>query len=684
MIDLHSIMTYNNPNIYSMERLGNLFDKLKSKKPVITSIHDQSIFGGPDTLVQSTSARYYNEAASVKEKAALSAEFASAYESIGPIVYMTSPKDARRHDLLREKMNDCSEIISIYNDKFRSVESTGGVTILDLDVLIVFALGASLVTRNILKNQLAIARRQGFADRYEPYANIYEASITSELSVRIGGIDLNDFLNFRPRHDSCVPFFDFLVTGSLVNIKKLHQQIMAENRTPFNLKYPNIAISTIETIPSKIGALLAVPTDSFSRLPPQSPLLMEITQQGMKLIQAAGEVTQATRNLMVNPTSSNFPDLKDSMLKYLSTDRITGIIAINILTEGQDKNLFSLYRRIKQFRALGDNNTFYSAFMDTLGDYIIEGSKIETILTTNDVTDILDLDDGERSDNFQTSTFEQLNKLIGLILTKTANKKAYTVDPDNLQWGNLAKPKTVEIKFDPGRPKKLTITLSFDNGLGEATDLRFTLDTQKNTLDWNLLEDPMIPEDQETTSLRSALIRASIDILTDIQAQAEKEFIARQSAKAQAVAVPRPQRIKRERNDDPVYQLRKQISADGETEVVTSDHIEMELSSAVRKNLVTIPEAKELERKLKHLSYVDREIVKTAITEYNEKGTGGKFTKKKRLGPDGTPRYTLSIGCTVPGGVRALLKEQVSENEARAYEIIDIRYRKDIYRLNSL
>lgn len=60
------------------------------------------------------------------------------------------------------------------------------------------------------------------------------------------------------------------------------------------------------------------------------------------------------------------------------------------------------------------------------------------------------------------------------------------------------------------------------------------------------------------------------------------------------------------------------------------------------------------------------------------------FTRKKKLGLDGTPRYTLSIGCTVPKGVRILLKEQASTNGARTFEIIDIRYRKDIYRLNQL
>lgn len=685
VFDFESYLSYN--NIRTMERIRSIFDRFKPKQSAVPQpqVEIPAILAGPDTLVKPPARRFFDEAAAAMEVQELYAELGSAYEGIGTAIIMTSPKDAARFNALRDKIDNCAAISSIHSDRFREVDSTGGdMDMSSLGVLHVLALGTSLVTHNAIREQVTIARRQGFAEGFEPFAAIYEFSAASELAVKIGGISLTDFLAFRSKQDSPVPYLNFLVTGSLINFRESHPQILAQNQSPLNARYPNIAISTIEVIPHKIAGLLSAYPDVFSH-PSERLLLSEMSREAGRLAQAVLDVTTVARSLVVNPTSPNFPALRDQMLAYLTQDRTGGIVVLNTIISGRPNHLFELYRKAKQFSVNGNNSVFYQTLIDALKDFVEEGSRITTILTKDDVVGILDLDSAGEPESFQVSTFEQLNKQIGLILTKSS-RRSYAVDPDNIEWHNLVKPQSVDIEFDPGRPKKFTVTLSFDNDLGEAIDLRFTLDTQKNTLDWVLLEDPMVPEDQEVASLRSALVRTSTGIMRDVQIQVEDEFNLKQAAKTQGARASQPlvQRAKRERNDDPIYQLRKQMRAAEKTEPGITSSLEMEVAATSIRNHVSIPDTKELEDKLRYISHVDKEIIKAALLEYDERGTGGKFTRKKKLGLDGTPRYTLSIGCTVPKGVRVLLKEQASVNGARTFEIIDIRYRKDIYRLNDL
>lgn len=642
----------------------------------------------PDTPVLATSVRFFDQEAAAGETQELTTELVVAYEKAGGGIIMDSVRDAKRFNDLKDKVDNCAAIGSVHSDKFMDVDATGGgIDHLTLSVLHITAMGTSVVVHNSLEEQMQIAKRQDFTERFQDFAQLYGFSATSELGIKIGGISLLDFLNFRVRQDSPVPYFNYLVNGAVINTNGLNQQILAENQTPLNIKYPNIALSTIETLPHKIGALMHLLPRAFESSAGAPPLLNEITQQGRRLVEGVSAVTGATRELIVNPRSPHFPGLRDQVVTYLTHDLATRLVAINTITSGRGDHLFELYRKAKPLVGGNIDIPFFQLVTDVIREYVEEGSRVVTILTKDDVVGVLDTDEATISEGFQPSILEQLSKQIGQVLSKAPNRKNYGIDPDNIEWENLVKPDSVTLEFDSGRPKRFTIVLSFDNELGEAVDLRFTVDTQRNKFDWVLLEDPMEPEDQEVASLRSALIKSSVSIIKNAQVQADEEFNSRQKSKAQTANQLQPsvQKAGRERNDDPVYQLRKKIREEQKTQPgVEAIPFDIEPATVGVRNQIAIANTQGLDDNLRHLSQVDREIVRMALTEYNERGTGGKFTRKKKLGLDGTPRYTLSIGCTVPKGARVLLREQTAVNGARTFEIVDIRYRKDIYRLNDL
>jgi len=278
----------------------------------------------------------------------------------------------------------------------------------------------------------------------------------------------------------------------------------------------------------------------------------------------------------------------------------------------------------------------------------------------------------------------ELGKRVNEAFSKTSQKN-FTIEPSNINWANLHVPQEVQINFDPNRPRKFTIMVTFNNELGESTNIEYTIDTTKNIMDWNHPEDPMLlPDDPDLRALRRSLLIAAQSMLDNVYRQAQEEYqLKRQSEGTSSAGVV--QRPKRERSQDPLYQLRKDTRAQQREESINQGSLFEVLSQKEEiKNIVILPSEEEFEETGRFLSHVDRGIVRKSMEEYNEKGTGAKFSRKKGLGLEGELIYGLSIGCTVPKGARVLLRETESETGVRNFEIVDIRYRKDIYSKHNL
>lgn len=663
-----------------IERIRNLFGKEPQQK--------SKLLGTQDSLVEPIPAkRPFDQKEVQREQKRLAKDLTATYEQLGQAIVMKSPKNATRFSTLRQKIDDCFAISSIYADQFKEMELTGGgKTVLEAAILHVTSLGLSLVVQNTLRQQLEIAEREEFADRFRPYTEVYKYAATSELGIKIDGISLRDFITFKGKQDSPVPYLNFLLYGRLIAHEGLHREVLAQNQGKPYGEYPNITISTIDVLPNKIISLSYLNPEAFDHLG-GPPLIQEIGQQAKKLIQTTVEVVTSSRKLLLNPASPEFPTLRELILSYLeSGDKTKRVVALNILSAGRIPYLFDVYREAQRLIRKGNNSEFYQTLVTAVREYVEEASNITTVLTKEDIPPILNLVKVGDLNPVKPSTLEGLGKQVGAIFSKTS-RKIYEINSNSVNLNGFATPESIKISFDANRPKKFTINLAFNNELGEAVDLGYTLDTQKNTMDWVLLEDPMSAEDQEVAYFRDNLLMLTGSILQDVARQVNEEFNLRHEKPQIEVSSP-SQQVKRERFADPVYKLRKEVRIEqiSKGEVLDADIVSVSIEDVDIKvrNQVLLPVEQELQEKLKYVSSMDGEIIKQALAEYNEKGTGSKFTRKKKLGPDGQPRYTLAVGCTVPKGVRVLLREVSSENGIRNFEVLDIRYRKDIYRLNKL
>ncbi len=99
------------------------------------------------------------------------------------------------------------------------------------------------------------------------------------------------------------------------------------------------------------------------------------------------------------------------------------------------------------------------------------------------------------------------------------------------------------------------------------------------------------------------------------------------------------------------------------------------IQKSLVKNLIMVDES--LDKKM-NVGAEDAQISLVSIQEYNERGVG-TFTRKRKLGPNGRPRYTLRVG-----NIRVLVEELESSEGARNFGIVDIRRRKDVYSKNEM
>ncbi len=283
-------------------------------------------------------------------------------------------------------------------------------------------------------------------------------------------------------------------------------------------------------------------------------------------------------------------------------------------------------------------------------------------------------------------SFEQLGLSVSEIFQRSS-LTAYAVDPERVSWP-LSKAQSINVQFDKNRPRKFDIALAFESEDGEdTTEVNYSVDATRKTMDWEYAVDPMLPENERIAAFRSLLLISTQSILTEIQKQAEAQHQAR--AALRDTSVVQAQKIKRERFDDPIYAFRKEVKAEqrqaekernAEDEVAVAEIIE----SVDIKDEIEVPEGKDLKKLLRHISPEDGSIAVSALQEFNDFGTGLELTKKTKLGPDGTERWTGRFACTVPRGGRVLMTPSRFAKGSRKFRIIDVRYRKDVYPKNKL
>lgn len=550
------------------------------------------------------------------------------------------------------------------------------------------------MTSNILENSLRIGARIELVDALNRIGNLIpDAKFVPETAGLVrDAIELAGFSDLGP---VVTPVKDIAIADVMddknwqnLGLQRILDWVMSANlarrRVDLNLifpedyppaqAYPQTSMDYLHDASFAVNnafSLNSIGVNRFRKIPE-----LAIAQRGMeRFANRFTEIQKAFYSQLFKPDSEGFAGLRDIVNKYLNGPKDEIITVLFSLGLQEQDSVIDAYRKSKDLVKSGNNCAFFQLFGESIKEIIEEGRLADAfyIPTQDDLAGILD----EEHLHFQDSghvAYESLAAQISRIFKKKSTTE-YEFDIETVDWGNLIPPQRAAIKFNP-KPHSFSVELIWKNEVGEALNVTLSFNTKGNKFNWNFIESP---EEPSMAGMRKASFVIAQNLLQSLDLNISTELEKKRIAELGIQVASSPRGPKKERSEDEIYSLRKIAKEEAKSKKPTTVHtIQLEAPSEVKK-VIKIPETVKLNSMLAVLGFVDQNIVRDALNEFNEKGIG-RLTRKKSRDEDGKPLYTLAIGCTTPKGVRVLVKESSNGSGIRIFEIIDIRYRKDIYR----
>jgi hypothetical protein len=392
-------------------------------------------------------------------------------------------------------------------------------------------------------------------------------------------------------------------------------------------------------------------------------------------------------NTILDPNSPDFPALMEAVNNYLGReDQQLRTDALLQLGLNKNENIVKAYRRATELsQQHNEHSAFYTLLEKSIKQYLEDIPQELGILTSDDLPLFIDVD--KATGDQTVPTLDDMGKINKLIFQRTPQRE-YEVETERVSLGDMVPPNSLRVEFPKGHPNIFNIYFYYENEQGESTTLELNFDTRKNEFDWK----PFAPDtsDPEMTELRKASLFASYSILSQIQQQTEAEY--QQKQKERQVKTQTPQAtVRQSRPKEPYVPRVKEKRQERPSplspiqEILQSNIPFFPETQRVR-NQILVPEEEGFEDMIKGISAPDQKIIAEGIQNYNENGVG-TFRMLKALGNEGQRLYALRVNCGPRGGSRVLLQESDSEETSpniRKFQIVDIGYRKDIYRKRGL
>lgn len=545
---------------------------------------------------------------------------------------------------------------------------------------------SSLLMERRLDRLKTITEKEGYAYFFDPTIQFYKFGSTGDINIKMQGISIKDVVN-NPNL-SASSAYRFLVAPYLEgnNIKAFN-----ENKTPLAIKYPNVAKNNVILASNELLSMTFMgekgdfETVARTFLPNPRGAEKTIISTAKEIIGKISVLKKKISNTILDSNSPEFQELKGIAEKFLSNENIRDLAILQLgIADGVDE-IIAAYRKTKE---LGQANTDNSIFYKNLASYIETFVAGSPVLTQDDLDSLIDTD--ITLDNVIIPTPEDLRKL-GISIFQKSNKKEYTMEPDATNWESpLPPPLYVEVVFPQGNPIQVYAYLHYQSKKDEVLDLVLKFDAKRGKFYWNVLD---APDDPEMKSKKDAVLLAAKSILSDVQKQAETE--CQQKQKERQTKAQTPQTIVRQPRPKETYVPREKVAKEKRTRPLTSfqEALQSKMSFPIQpeqqrvKNQIVIKGDQEINEMAKNVSFQDRELVVRAISEYNQRNVG-QFKRLRYSGQEKEPLFSLRVNTGQGGGgIRVLMHEVPNPSEAdntRAFEILDIDYRKNIYRKRGL
>lgn len=618
----------------------------------------------------------------------LSKELQNASDNLYRYATIPDHKSQAEWDTLQEKPEQLTNaFLSLHQ---RIEDSPQGQTANGINLTSVLFTACALLTYKALEQQKKFAEKHDFLYFFEPWHQFRKFLFTGNVHIKLGDASILDMVNDSNLAPSSV--FKFAMEAYFVRNRKTHTKILAENQTPLTIAYPNLTKQHIQLASGEAMALVNTGSRDLDLLFRE---FFQETFQGTdkEIAQAAKEVVKRTLSLrakilhtILDPNSSEFPPLKEMVEKYLEDESEIRSIAILRLGLNNYNAISYVYRATRELARFNDDNSlFYTRLSSAIRDFMEEFPSI-TILTKDDLPSIIDIN--YNSKNPVSPSSEDLRKIVGLIF-QNSSKREYAVGPEKINWGDLVSPTSVRVEFLKNTPSKFMVLLHYQNKEGDVLDLPLLFDTKKGELDWGFLESP---KDQEMEALGEALLLVTQSILLNIQQQAESEYQQRQNERQTQIQAP--QATTRQSRPKELYVPRKKATREKRPIPLTplQEILQSEIPFPIQpeqqgiKNQIVSPQNEDLEKMMKNFSSGDIALVIKGIEGYNQRAVG-QFKMLRLPGKQGQNLFTLRVNCGTGGDIRVLLQESTTTTDSpnlRTFEILDIDYRKNIYRRRQL
>lgn len=543
--------------------------------------------------------------------------------------------------------------------------------------------GESLI-HDLIDRQLGYAQRRGFDSVFEPYVRLFEFSLVQNTHfIRINGVSLRELLIEDPHsHSSTAAAYQFIVEATLVRQRRSHEAVRKANKDPLLQDYPNVARSSIESVTGQIMALANFSPEAAGRysFTQNQALFGEIARYAERAHRKIYDIRQNFYRTLLQPSSPEFASVKTVLESYFKMGKRIRVLALSAAGLDETVHVYELFRKSHEYAQNGPENPFFSLLEESVGELAEEVPTCEQILTLDDIDDIFDEDNPSVSINAKTPTIDSLGKIVSSVFGRSAQRE-YEIQPQAINWDKFIPPHNSVIKFDQNRPQRFSILLNYESASGEIRELKLSFDTKKGIFNWNIIN---APTDSRLAVPHKSAFRVAESILSQIQAQAEKQYQEKMLQRRGVTEKPMVAEKKpKERFRDEAYDIRKQMRTERQTQANIEERTSILDTSFIEeegvKKKIIVPEKEILENLLKSLSSVDREIIIRGLERFNRDGVGW-FKKDKGIGKAGVPLFQLRINCTVPKGARVLVTPALSSNGEMRFEILDIDYRKNIFR----
>lgn len=555
------------------------------------------------------------------------------------------PRDSKKIDNVNESYNILTEWRNSIVDEDSFEDSTSLIAGIDL-------LSAG---DNNRFQQLAL--RNGVGDITQRSADLLGFQSKGYLYIRYGGVSLYEFANT----DIPTPQgFQFLLDS-------FHNKPDGGFGTPDSinmvLDHPVLLHREIKKMPRVTNELVYTDSDEITdRWYAERGTRGKAVSKTVQLLNKVRDIRRKVDGILIDPSSPDFSQLKQLIESYFDDPNCDELFLTFLMTNEQDREYVSFYRRIKQLQKAGMYPEFYGEIarrLESSNSVYLEDERLINSQEFNRITSDIPQGEAVTLDRVVTSATR---------VASISSREEFELKGENLEALELPlAPSQIHLQIDIKDRKKSIVRFSLDQVEGKT--LEVTFDGRNLTVDWH-----MMPEmgEKERNIILQHLLQTYQGVINQIELEKEQRKLEAE-AQAQARKTMHRPMPKRTKPQEELYLTSKngKNGTHPAEEVIIVDLTEV---------------SQEPEIRVQHTIVADDEIVADAkgkmppdhfdqVMDKIEQFNNGLTSGFKKLTGFSDEMYRLFCG-----KYRVIVEEVESPNGERTFVMRSIELRNNEYR----